>query len=165
MLLQKPELNACSKSFEIHKCVFLQFRQRALRRLIHTSSQNPNRRMTALLFPPSSSFACVAHSSDDTIQTSRSSLRRSSLSCSSSRFSHILPLTSLNQSPLTKPYKNLRPRRDQTVECQRVPGAVFKKKGKEKKAGLCSNRAALFKRQLRGINGVDAWHGSAICSP
>lgn len=81
--------------------------------------------------PPSSSFACVTHSSDDTIQTSRSSLRRSSLSCSSSRFSHILSLTSLNQSPLTKPYKNLRPRRDQTVECQRVPGAVFKKKKKK----------------------------------
>ena len=55
------------------------------------------------------------------------------------------PLTSLNQSPLTKPYKNLCPRREQTAEYQSVPGAAFKK------AGLCLNRAALFQRRPRGI--------------
>lgn len=60
------------------------------------------------------------------------------------------PLTSPNQSPLTKPYKNLCPRREQTAEYQSVPGAAFKK------AGLCLNRDALFKRQLRGINRVNA---------
>lgn len=58
------------------------------------------------------------------------------------------PLTSPNQSPLTKPYKNLCPGREQTAEYQSVPGAAFKK------AGLCLNRDALFKRQLRGINRV-----------
>ncbi len=37
------------------------------------------------------------------------------------------PLTSPNQSPLTKPYKNLCPGREQTAEYQSVPGAAFKK--------------------------------------
>lgn len=69
------------------------------------------------------------------------------------------PLTSPNQSPLTKPYKNLCPGREQTAEYQSAPGAVFKK------AGLCLNRDALFKRQLRGINRVNTWQGPTICSP
>lgn len=66
------------------------------------------------------------------------------------------PLTSLNQSPLTKSYKNLCPGREQTAEYKSMPGAAFKK------AGLWD---ALFKRQLRGINRVNAWQDPTICSP
>lgn len=122
--------------------------QKELVCLIQKSSLNPDCQMAVLLFlhPLLSNASCIAATAQykpaipPTIIIVMQQLSVQSYS----------PLTSLNQSPHTKPYKNLCPGRDQTAEYQSVPGAVFKK------PGLCLNRAALFKRQLRGINRVNA---------
>lgn len=67
---------------------------------------------------------------------SRALFRPSSLSCSSFSVQSYSPFTSLNSSsPHKTLQKNLCPRRQQTAEYQRVPGAVLEKAGLSPKQG------------------------------
>lgn len=90
------------------------------------SFQNHHGISSMVPVPPRSLLKCVAHSSYYTMQTERSSdchHCHAAALCSVIFSPHISEL----KIPLTKPYKNLCPRRQQTVEYQSAPGAAFER--------------------------------------
>lgn len=142
---EKP---SCLQSFAVYICHSWWRRFESFQNHHGISSMAP--------VPPRSLLKCVAHSSDYTTQTERSSdchHCHAAALCSVIFSPHISEL----KIPLTKPYKKSAPQ--EAADCgipKHARCCVWK-------AGLCRNRAVLFKRQPRGVNSLNAWQSLTFC--